>query len=119
MDVTGNNVKLWKNEHAKQDGSKWFDYSVGVSKKKQDGSYVNTYMKVKFGRDIFVPDELPNGTQVDFEGYLTVDHYTGREGEVKKPMIMITSAKFHDLPDTKRDGYDADGFSEAMDDIPF
>lgn len=109
MDVTGKGVRLWISEREKRDGTKWYEYNVGCSKKRQDGSYANAYMKVKFDREIIIPDGLPNGTQMDFDGFMTADVYPTRDGEVKKPMIYITSAKFHDLA----------GYEEVEEDVPF
>lgn len=129
LDVTGKNVRLWKNERSSKNGRTWNDYSIGVSKKKQSGGYVNGYIKVKFGRDVVVPDEIPNGAKMDFEGYISLDVYEDRNGqEVKKDMIMITRASFHDLygDDDSRGNYtstsdygDIDSFEQAEDDIPF
>ena len=127
INIVGKNEKLWKNERQSRNGGTWFDYSIGVSKKMQDGNYVNTYMKVKFSSKVVVPSELPNGAQMDFEGFLTCDTpYRDRNGqEVKRPMIMVTSAKFHDVHGDDEyysendDFIDIDSLAQAADDIPF
>lgn len=126
VDVTGKNVKLWINERPSRNGGTWPDYSIGISKRKQNGGYVNGYIKVRFGRDVVVPRELPNGASMDFSGYITLDVYTSKDGqEVKKDMIMITSAKFHDVYgddsgySSTADYGDVDSFEQADDDIPF
>ena len=97
MDISGQNVRLWANEHTKADGTKWYDYSVSVSKKKQDGTYVRTYMKVRFTEDANAPAKIENGTKMDFAGFLSVDEYESRGELVRKPMIVITSVVFPDL----------------------
>ena len=113
VDVSGKNVKLWISHNKTRDGREFSTYSIGISKKNQDASYTNMYLRVKFGRDVCIPRELPNGAQMDFEGFMTVDAYTDRSGnEVKSPALFITSAIFHDI-------YDTEGFSEAEEDIPF
>ena len=125
INISGKNEKLWKNERQSRNGGTWFDYSIGVSRKAQNGNYVNAYMKVKFSSKLTIPNELPNGAQMDFEGFLTPDVYTDRNGqEVKRTMIMVTNVKFHDVHGD--DGYDSygdydgiDSFSPADDDIPF
>ena len=123
IDVSGKNVKLWKNERQSRNGGTWFDYSIGIFKKAQDGKYVNAYVKCKFSSKLSVPNELPNGASMDFEGFLTPDVYKDRNGqEVKRDMIMITQVKFHDVygDDGGYDTYDGvDSFSQAEDDIPF
>ena len=123
INISGKNEKLWKNERQSRNGGTWFDYSISVSKKGQDGNYVNAYMKVKFSSKLTIPNELPNGAQMDFEGFLTPDVYTDRNGqEVKRTMIMVTNVKFHDIygDDNTDDVYnDVDDMAQAADDIPF
>ena len=125
INVSGSNVKLWKNERQGKNGNHWFDYSVGISKKAKDGNYVNSYVRVKFSSKLGIPEDIPNGAQMDFEGFLTPDVYPDRNGqEVKRDMIVITEAKFHDLYQND-DGYSGesyegvDSFASAADDIPF
>ena len=116
IDVTGKNVKLWKNERQGNNGNHWFEYSIGVSKKNKYGKYTNGYVRVKFGRDVVDPSEVPNGSNMNFSGYLTLDVYTNKQGEeVKRDMIMITEASF---PDLALDDI-PDSFAQADDDIPF
>jgi hypothetical protein len=116
MDINGKGVKVWVNEHTKRDGGKWYDYNVSVNKKlPESGEYKSAYVKVRFGRDVYVPEKLPNGAKMDFEGYLTVDFFVDKDGrEVKKPMIMVTTAKFPELYDEA-----ADDYAEVDDSIPF
>lgn len=123
MDVKGEDVRLWVNEHKKQDGETWYDYSVGVSKKDQDGSYTTTYLKVRFVRAVHIPENLPNGVNMDFEGFLSVDKYTDRNGvEVKKPFIMVTKADFDIMPEPAAERYtdeEVSRFGSTEDDVPF
>lgn len=116
INISGKDLKLWIGEHQKQDGSKWRDYSFSINKKNQDGTYVNGYLRAKFiGEAREIPSNLPNGTKCDIEGYIGLEHYTKRDGtEVKNPMLMVTSVKFHDLPDA------IDEFAAIDDiDVPF
>lgn len=124
MNVNGENTRLWINERQGQNGSKWNDYSVSISKKLEDGNYINTYMKVRFSKAVKIPEQLENGTEMDFGGFLTVDNYTDRDGkEVKRPMVMITEASFNNQklasPTEKYSQEHLAGFSAAEDDIPF
>lgn len=106
MDVSGKNVRVWANEHKKRDGGSWYDYNVSIGKKKQEGGYVNAYMKVKFTRDANAPEVIPNGSVMDFEGYLTVDDYV-RDGEpIRRPMIMVTQVVFPELSVDVPDSYE-------------
>lgn len=112
MDVTIKKARLWVNEHKKKDGGTWTEYSIGVSKKNLDGSYINTSMKVRFGKDVNVPENLPNGYDLEeFSGFFSVDVYPDRNGvEVRKPMIIITEVPQWD---------DLDSFAQAEEDVPF
>lgn len=111
MDVKGKDVKLWVNEYEKKDGGKFRTYSVSSSRKDADGKYMYAPMKVFFKKDIDV-SHVENGTPFDFEGFMTVDAYTNKDGkEVRNPAIMVTRADFGELGDT--------GFAEAEEDIPF
>lgn len=119
MEVNGTNVRLWVNERQKRDGGKWFDYSVGISKKKEDGSYESVYLKTKFTKDVILPEVIENGASITFSGFLSIDKYTDKDGnEVKKPMLVINSASFDNAPRKYADIPD-DSFSAADDDIPF
>ena len=115
ISISGKDMKLWIGEHQKQDGGVWRDYNFGISKKNQDGSYVNGYIRAKFiGEARNIPEDLPNGTKCDIEGYIGLDHFVKRDGtEVKNPIIMVTSVKFHDLPEP------IDSFDEIDEDVPF
>lgn len=116
MDVSGNKAKVWVNEHQKRDGGKWYDYNVGIGKKKQDGSYINMYIKVKFAKELGLPEDIPNGTMMEnYEGYMTINDYTSREGEtVKRPLVIITKADFPEL-----DADIPDSYEQLDEQIPF
>lgn len=111
INVECKNVKLWKNEHEGRKGT-FYTYSVSVSKKMKDGSYKNKGMKV-YPKD-GLPNDLPNGATCDIEGFLTLDIFQGRDGEVMNPMIYANTIKFHDYePD------DYDSFEQLDSEIPF
>lgn len=112
IDVNAKNVKLWKNEHEGRKGT-WYSYSISVSKKMKDGSYKNKGMKVypKNG----LPKDLPNGASCDIEGFLTLEVWEGRDGEVVTPMIFANTIKFHDY---ESQDY-GDSFEALDEDVPF
>ena len=111
INVECKNVKLWKNEHEGRKGT-FYTYSVSVSKKQKDGTYKNKGMKV-YPKD-GLPNDLPNGATCDIEGFLTLDIFQGRDGEVMNPMIYANNIKFHDY-----DFDDVDGYEQLDADIPF
>lgn len=112
LDIKGENVKLWKNEHDGRNG-KWFSYSISVSSKDASGKWLNKPVKVRFPKGVSVPDDLPNGALIDFEGFPSLDIYTGKDGnEHREIMFIIQNVSFRD--------YDyGDSFAQAGDDIPF
>ena len=110
INVDCKNVKLWKNEHEGRKGT-FYTYSVSVSKKMKDGTYKNKSMKV-YPKD-GLPSDLPNGSTCDIEGFLTLDIFQGRDGEVMNPMIYANNIKFHDYEP------DYDSYEQLDEDVPF
>lgn len=119
MDVSGKDTRVWVNERQRRDGGKWNDYSIGISKKKENDEYVTVYMKVRFTKDVVLPQPMPNGIKMDYEGFMSVDSYPDKDGnEVKRPLVVVNQAQF-DTALPARSGEDADSFKAAEDDIPF
>lgn len=124
MDVRGENTRLWISERQKRDGGTWQDYSIGVSKKSQEGNYITTYIKARFTKDVRLPEGLENGAKMDYEGFMSVDHYFDADNnEVKRPLVVVTSATFDAAPVVRETVKYTDeqiaGFSASEDDIPF
>lgn len=116
VEVRGNNCKLWIKEREGRDGDKWYSYSIGVSKKDMNGSYINAYQDVAFTRNAGLTSDIKNGTTFDFEGWMSVKVFKDREGkEVRRPIIMINKANFkYDRSEVQSDSF------EALDeDVPF
>lgn len=108
MEVSAKNAKIWRKDIEGKNGT-FHRYSVSVSKKTQDGKYVKAYIPVVFSKKADAPDKIENGALCDFEGFMSVESYTDREGITRNtPQIVIMSAVF-----------EGDGFEQAMDDIPF
>ena len=108
MDVSAKNAKIWRKDIEGKNGT-FHKYSVSVSKKTQDGKYVNAYIPVVFSKKADAPDKIENGALCDFEGFMSVESYTDREGNTRNtPQIVIMSALFEE-----------DGFAQAEEEIPF
>lgn len=108
MDVSAKNAKIWRKDIEGKNGT-FHKYSVSVSKKTQDGKYVNAYIPVVFSKKADAPDKIENGALCDFEGFMSVESYTDREGNTRNtPQIVIMSALFEE-----------DGFEQAEAEIPF
>ncbi len=116
--VTFQNTKIWRNDFEGQNGT-FYTYKISVSKKNQDNSWSNAYIKVKFAQSANAPEKISNGTIADFEGFLTVDTYKSKEGkEISQPLIMVMSLKIHD-DEKYEDISDVDNFEQAEEEIPF
>lgn len=109
INIEANNVKLWKNEREGRKG-KFYTYSISNSKKMKDGTYKNKGIKVIYPQGL--PNELPNGATCDIKGFLTLDVWEGRDGEVANHAIFAQEIKFHDLDDV-------DSFEQLDEDVPF
>lgn len=108
MEVSAKNAKIWRKDIEGKNGT-FHKYSVSVSKKTQDGKYVNAYIPVVFSKKADAPDKIENGALCDFEGFLSVESYTDRDGNTRNsPQIVIMSALFEE-----------DGFEQAESEIPF
>lgn len=112
MEVSAKKAKIWRKDIEGRNGI-FHKYSVGISKKTQDGKFVNAYMPVVFSRKADAPDEIPNGALCDFEGFMSVESYTDIDGNARNtPQIVIMSVEFDD-PTI------GTSFEEAESDLPF
>lgn len=108
MEVSAKGAKIWRKDIEGKNGT-FHKYSVSVSKKTQDGKYVNAYIPVVFSKKADAPDKIENGALCDFEGFMSVESYTDRDGNTRNtPQIVIMSALF-----------EGDGFEQAEAEIPF
>jgi hypothetical protein len=108
MEIREEKAKIWRKDIEGKNGV-FHKYSVSVSKKNQDGKYVNAYIPVVFSKKADAPDKIENGALCDFEGFMSVESYTDRDGNVRNsPQIVIMSALFEE-----------DGFEQAESEIPF
>lgn len=108
MEVTARKAKLWRKDIQGKNGT-FHKYTVSVSKKTQDGKWVNAYIPVIFSKKADAPEKIENGALCSFEGFMSVESYTDRDGNTRNsPQIVITSALF-----------EGDGFEQAEAEIPF
>ena len=95
-------------------------YSIGVSKKNQDGTYTNGYFEAKFRKGI----ELANGTDIEIkDGFLTLRTYEkdGRTRKVYFIMVMdYTTLESKSEPHRGTSDTQVTGFEAIPDDYcPF
>lgn len=109
MNVKENKAKIWRRDIQSKNGE-FYRYTVSISKKAEDGSYVNAYMPIKFSKKSGAPEKIENGATCSLEGFMSVDSYRDKEGKVvNTPIIIAMSATF--------DG--GDSFEQMEEDIPF
>lgn len=123
IDINAKNARIWRKDFKGKNGE-FHRYTVSVSSKKQDGSYVNAYIRAMFSKKSGAPEKITNGAVCDFRGFMSADGYTDREGhEHTEPMIIIMEAEFQDEDvydnSVPEGSYEAAGFAEVEDDIPF
>lgn len=117
INVEAENVRLWVNEHTRDDGSKWFSYSISTSSKDQEGGYINKALEVRMTRDVEVPQDLKNGTLVTIRGSLSNRAFTVNGDRRVEHMLWAREVDF-DKPYVPR-GEKADSFEQLEEDMPF
>lgn len=116
MNVSEKNARVWRKDIEGRNGT-FYRYTVSVSKKLEDGSYLTAYMPIRFTKRANMPEKIENGARCDFSGFLSVDAYPDKEGnEVKQIIIVAMNARLTDGGDPSEG---VDSFAEAEDDIPF
>ena len=114
MEVKAEKAKIWRKDIEGKNGT-FYRYSVSVSKKTQDGKYVNAYMPIMFSKKSGAPDVVENGAMCSFSGFVSVDTYKDREGhERNTPMIVAMKVAFDNDPEDM-----GDSFEQAEVEIPF
>ena len=57
MDVIAKRAKIWRKDIEGKNGT-FYKYSVGVSRKTQDGKFVNAYIPITFSKRADAPDKI-------------------------------------------------------------
>lgn len=116
MDVKQKKCKIWRKEVPGRNGT-FYRYSVSISSKNEDGSHDTVYLPIRFAKRANMPEKIKNGAECDFEGFLSVDAYTDREGNrVKSLQIIAMKAVLTDGGDPSEG---ADSFEQLEEDLPF
>lgn len=116
MNISEKGAKVWRKDIESKNGT-FYRYSVGISKKLEDGSYLTAYMPIRFAKRANMPEKIENGAKCDFSGFLSVDTYLDKEGhEVRQIIIVAMNATLTDGGDPSEG---ADSFEQLEDDIPF
>ena len=116
MNISEKNARVWRKDIEGRNGT-FYRYSVGISKKLEDGSYLTAYMPIRFTKRANMPEKIDNGAKCDFSGFLSVDTYLDKEGhEVRQIIIVAMNATLTDEGDPSEG---VDSFEQAEDEIPF
>ena len=114
MEVRADKAKVWRKDFKTRDGKEFYRYSVSISKKDNEGKYVNAYIPVMFSKKCDPPDKIENGAMVyDLAGFMSINTYTDKEGKLRtEPMIVVMKANFDDAEELA-------GYAEVEEDIEF
>ena len=113
FDIKTDKARIWRKDFQGKNGE-FYKYTTSISRKNDDGGYVNAYMPIRFARKCDVPEKIDNGAICAFEGFLSVESYKDKDGnERNQPMIVAMSVKFDDA------SIGVDSFSQAEVEIPF
>lgn len=108
MNVSEKKAKIWRKDYQGKNGE-FYRYSVSVSKKNEDGKYVNAYIPIRFSKKADAPEKIENGAVCSFEGFMSVESFKDKDGNDRnQPMIVVMSAQF-----------EGDSFEQLSEDIPF
>ena len=117
INVEAENVRLWINEHKRDDGSTWNSYSISTSSKDQEGGYINKSLEVRMTRDVEIPADLKNGTLVTIRGSLSNRAFTVNGDRRVEHMLWAREIDFEKPYEPKGDK--ADSFEQLEEDMPF
>lgn len=116
INVEAENVRLWINEHMRDDGSKWFSYSISTSSKDQEGGYINKALEVRMTRDVELPANLKNGALVTIKGSLSNRAFTVNGDRRVEHMLWAREVY---VAQQYPKGEKADSFEKLEEDMPF
>ena len=119
IDVHAQNVRLWVNEHKRDDGKVWYTYAISTSSKDQDGNYINKPLEVRMRKDAILPAELKNGQLVDIMGSISNRKFTDRDGNERIEHLLWAAEIRESYTDAPRRSEPAENFSTADDILPF
>ena len=113
MRISGETT-IFRNAHDGKDGT-WYTYATGVSSKRQDGTYANAYMDVRFRKGVIVE----NKTKIDInDAFFTVREYVVNGETKKKIELMILDFKI--IGGVAENAVEQEHFSALnYDDVPF
>lgn len=108
MQISGETM-IFRKERESASG-KWYAYSTGVSSKRQDGSWINGYLDVKFRKGV----EVENKTKINIKnGFLSAKEFKTGSGETGKRLELVILE--FDVVDAPNSGFTA----MTNDDVPF
>ena len=117
INVEAENVRLWVNEHKRDDGSTWNSYSISTSSKDQEGGYINKALEVRMTRDVVLPSDITNGALVTIRGSLSNRAFTVNGERRVEHMLWAREVEFEKRHEPK--GEKADSFEQLEEDMPF
>lgn len=108
MQVSGQ-ATVFRKERESMSG-KWYSYAVGVSSKRQDGSWVSSYLPAKFRKGVVVENKARINIK---DGFLTAREFESNGN--KKSIVELMILDFETVEQKNETGFSA----LTDDDIPF
>lgn len=96
--------RVWAKEH-----EGWTAYTIGISNKNQDGTWINAYQQVRFRKG----EKVPNGSDIEFVAFPTV-----KKGDPYNT-VMWQITEFRNVGDEMAIPDDKGYTALTNDDIPF
>ena len=112
-------VQVWR-----YDGNGFPQYSIGISKKDDDGKYIREYQQIVFRKGV----ELQNNERIYiFDAFPKLNTWRAKDGSIGKRVVwqILDFSYATDRPETEaptyQESYDdvPDSFAAAEDDVPF
>ena len=119
INVEAENVRLWVNDHQRDDGGKWSSYSISTSSKGPDGNYINKGLEVRMRREVVLPEDLTNGELVTIRGTLSNRSFPTKDGQRTEHMLWAHEIEFENRQKPLPKSEPADSFEAMEEDIPF
>lgn len=116
MDISAKNTKVWRKDIEGKNGT-FYRYTVSVSSKREDGSWVNKYMPIKFAKAANMPEKIENGARCDYSGFLSVEEHPSKDGERVTEFVIIAMRAV--LTDGGDPTEGVDSYEQLAEDLPF
>lgn len=117
MNITGK-ARVWANEH-QNDRGVFNTYSLSIGSKRQDGTWINAYQKVKFKGDLPRPE---NGEWINVtNAFPSVDEWEDKTNGNKRTQVVWVITEYEKMDSAQKNIKEPiSGFASLTEeDVPF